>query len=88
MIYSIYVVRDLKTGFMTPTTDFNDASARRNFEHAVMQRNSLMYTHAEDYELFKIGQYDSDTGYIESQMPTMICAGTDVKIKVGEFNGI
>lgn len=42
MTYGIYVIRDAKTTFMLPTVDFNNASAMRNFEHAVRHPDSLM----------------------------------------------
>lgn len=65
MKYGVYSIRDYKTGFLTPTIDVNDASARRNFEHACSNPNSLFCSHPSDYALFKIGTYDSDSGRIE-----------------------
>lgn len=63
MIYGVYAIRDLKTGFLTPTVDVNDQSAMRNFEHAVVSHpDSLFFSHPEDYTLFKLGEYDSDLG--------------------------
>lgn len=68
MIYSIYSIRDLKTGFLQPTLDINDASAIRNFEHAVLQNeDSLFFSHPEDYSLFYLGSFDSETGEILAQ---------------------
>lgn len=63
MIYSVFAVRDFKTGFLTPTVDVNREAAVRNFEHAVLNsEDSLFFSHPEDYALFEIGQYDTDTG--------------------------
>lgn len=68
MIYSIYSIRDLKTGFLQPTLDINDASAIRNFEHAVLHHeDSLFFSHPEDYSLFYLGSFDSETGEILAQ---------------------
>lgn len=64
MILGIYCVRDKKTTFMTPNVDYNDMSAIRNFEHAIRNTESLFYSHAEDYELYKLGEFDSETGEI------------------------
>ena len=69
MKYGLYAIRDAKVGFMTVTVDSNDASARRNFEHACAQTNSLFFTHPQDYDLFKVGIYDSDSGVIEPIVP-------------------
>lgn len=78
MIYGLYAIRDTKTGYLTPTVDHNDSSARRNFEHAVNQTESLFYSHPADYSLYKIGVYDTDTGRIEPIYPAdLIVNATD-----------
>lgn len=64
MIYGVYSVRDARTGFLSPTVDINDQSAIRNFVHACMNVDSLFYTHASDYDLYKIATYDTDSGVI------------------------
>ena len=69
MKYPIYSIRDSKVGFMTPTIDQNDASAARNFEHAVMNSASLMNSHPGDYALYRIGEFDSESGDIFGCMP-------------------
>lgn len=72
MIYGVYAVRDFKTGFMAPTVDVNDASAIRNFEHAVCgAEQSLFFSHPEDYALFKIGDYDADSGLLVPCSPVV-----------------
>lgn len=72
MIYPIYVIRDVHTGFMTPMVDQNDASALRNFEHAVMNTESLYHSHPKDYSLYKIGTYDTETAAINPIIPELI----------------
>lgn len=64
MKYPIFSIRDRRTGFMTPTLDQNISSAVRNFEHACMNTDSLMYSHADDYSLYQIGEFDTETGVI------------------------
>lgn len=68
----IYSIRDVHTGFMTPTVDQNDASAMRNFAHAVMNSASLMNSHPKDYSLYKIGEFDIETGAISGCMPELV----------------
>ena len=75
MKYGIYVIRDQRTSFLTPTVDLNDASAMRNFEHAVQDKHSLFFSHVEDYSLYRIGTYDTDTGSIDPEMATLLVDG-------------
>lgn len=78
MKYGIYAIRDLKTGFLTPTIDQNNASAMRNFEHACMNIDSLFYSHPDDYSLFYLGDYDTDRGEISLvDTNVFLCSATD-----------
>nr|CAI9750268.1 DNA binding protein [Microvirus sp.] len=67
MIYGVYAIKDAKTSFMPCNVDFNDASAIRNFEHAVLVPDSLMRSHAADYTLYRLGSYNTETGIIVSE---------------------
>ena len=67
MIYGVYAIKDAKTSFMPCNVDYNDASAIRNFEHAVMAPDSLMRSHPADYTLYRLGSYHTDTGIIVSE---------------------
>lgn len=62
MKFGMYAIKDAKTGFMTPTVDQNDASALRNFEHAVNQPDSLLNSHSNDFALCKLASFDTDSG--------------------------
>lgn len=76
MKFGVYSIRDSKTGFMAPTVEVNDQVALRNFSHAIMQSESILFTHAGDFELFKVGEFDSDTGYVDAIVPIVhIAAG-------------
>lgn len=69
MRYPMYSIRDAKVGFMTPTIDQNDAAAARNFEHAILNAASLMNSHPGDYALYRIGEFDTESGAITGCMP-------------------
>lgn len=69
MTYGIYAIKDAKTSFMPANVDYNDASAIRNFEHAVRQPDSLLRSHSADYALWKLGTYDNETGSIVALFP-------------------
>ena len=68
MIYGLYAIKDSKTAFMPCNVDYNDASAIRNFEHAVMAPDSLMRSHPGDYALYCLGSYDTETGVIVARI--------------------
>ena len=68
MIYGVYAIKDAKTAFMSCNVDYNDASAIRNFEHAVMAPDSLMRSHPADYTLYRLGSYNTESGIIVSEV--------------------
>lgn len=80
---NIYAVRDLKVGFMHPQIESNNGSAIRNFEIACNNPNSLFHTHPEDFQLFEIGTYDTDTGVFENlDKPNYLVSALDFKKEV------
>uniref|UniRef100_A0AAU8B2A8 Nonstructural protein n=2 Tax=unclassified Microvirus TaxID=338099 RepID=A0AAU8B2A8_9VIRU len=64
MNFGVYCVRDVKAGFQSPTIQVNDAVAVRGFASAVMQSDSVLFTHASDFALYKLAEFDADTGRI------------------------
>lgn len=81
MKYGVYSIRDARTGFLPPTVDQNDSSAMRNFAHACMQKESLLFSHIEDYSLCKIGEFDSSKGVISPQLVDVILDGSSIQGK-------
>lgn len=80
MVYGLYVMRDLKVGFLSPNVDSNDASAIRNFAHAIMSSQNVMHTHPQDFELYKLGTYETDTAEIKLlDVRELIFEGKDVE---------
>lgn len=65
MKYGVYCIRDIKSGWLSPTVDVNDQVAIRNFAYAV-QHNDMFSDFANDYSLYQIGVFDTDTGEISS----------------------
>lgn len=80
MRYLVVSIRDLKTGFLQPTVDLNEASAVRNFEHAVLRNDdNLFFSHPEDYALYDLGLFDTDTGeFIFDGLPRQIITADQV----------
>lgn len=83
MKLGIYSMRDRLTGFLQPTFDLNDAVALRNFEAAILQvrPGNLLHTNPEDYALYKLGDFDSDSGVLTPMSPLQIATGSAVILK-------
>lgn len=72
MIYSIYSIQDALTGFNAPTLQANDAAAMRSFAEVFKEVYS-----PSDYSLWKIGQFDTNTGELVPEVPVIVCRATD-----------
>lgn len=78
MLYGVYSIRDVKTGFMSPTIDVNDDSAIRNFHHSISQSEGILFTFSGDFSLYLIGKFDSDHGILDPVIPPVcIAEGSD-----------
>lgn len=78
MIYGLYAMRDERTGFLTPVPEQNDAAAIRNFFHTVQNSDGILFSFASDFRLYRIGQFDSDSGSITTLSPVeFIASGSD-----------
>lgn len=62
MKFGVYSLRDAKTGFLLPSFEISDAVAKRNLAHAVEVETGLLYTHGSDFDLYRLGEFDSDSG--------------------------
>lgn len=81
MTYTVYAMRDVKTGFLTPTIEVNDEAAKRNFIHSLWNSEGILHSFAADFSLYKIGSFDSDAGSITSEpVPVHLLSGTDALI--------
>lgn len=69
MKYGLYSIRDVKTGFMTPVMEVNDAAATRNFYHSVQNSEGILFTFAQDFTLYRIADFDAETGRIVPLVP-------------------
>lgn len=78
MMLNIYAVRDVKTGFMTPTFDQSDATAIRNFSHAVVNSDTILSSYCKDFALYRLGTYDNDTGTLTPEpLPVHVYEAAD-----------
>lgn len=78
MIYGVYSMRDVKTGFTSLTLDVSDDSARRNFYHSVAKSDGILFTYAQDFALYHVADFNSDTGVVVPVSPIdLIAQGSD-----------
>lgn len=75
MKVGIYSMRDQLSGFLTPTFELNDQIAIRNFSFAIKKPDTLLFASAKDFDLMKIGEFDSETGELIPLSPTVVCQG-------------
>lgn len=64
----LYSIKDLKGGYFTPFATENDLMALRLFTDDVNNPKSAMFTHPEDYEIWKMGVLCYETGEIISKV--------------------
>lgn len=74
----IYAVKDTVIGkFMSPFYNQNDNTAKRSFEIAINSPGEIAKLY-KDLQLYRLGEFDEDTGEIKSDMEFLL-NGTDVK---------
>lgn len=76
MKFPVYCVRDIQTGFEAPMIDNNVNTAIRNFK-LYAQSKPIIRDNPQDFFLYKIGSFDSDTGELTSVLPTEIAKASD-----------
>lgn len=79
MKYPVFAIRDAVIGYLTPTVEQSDAAAIRNFAHAAMAPDSLMRSHANDFSLYRIGSYDTESGALFACAPEFLACAADYK---------
>lgn len=74
--YNIYSIKDVKMGFMTPIYQKNDAVAIRDLSNVVNDKTnkSFISENYEDVELYKLGEFDEETGEIIPEVKFIIAA--------------
>lgn len=78
MKYSVFSYRDNKVGFGMPVIDQNEATAIRGFSYAVNGRDGIMGFSPSDFDLYKIGFFDTEKGTIEGITPELVVSGSSV----------
>lgn len=80
MKYPVYAIKDQKFAFSAQLIcEQNDQTMARGFGFMVNNPDSVMNYSPKDYDLFKVGEFDTDTGEITKVWPVQyIMNGVDV----------
>lgn len=84
MIRKYYAIKDnLAEAYMTPVLFDNDNLAIRWFTGVVnsKEQNEVIYNNPEDFELWKLGEFDNQTGTIYPGVQKLVTAKS---LKKGE----
>jgi hypothetical protein len=82
MELKIYAIRDVRTeAFLKPMFLQNAAVLERALLDARNDENSTLSMHPQDYQVFKLGTYDDNSGEIWAEEPTFMFNVIEVKEK-------
>ena len=65
----VYCVRDSKSGFTSPVLSASDDLAKRDFFFAVSHDNALLANFPVDFDLYRVGSFDTVTGILTPITP-------------------
>jgi hypothetical protein len=85
MKLQIFAVRDRATAqYGNPMFLMNTGHAIRSFADQINKRGqpgeNLLNEHPEDFDLYNLGYYETDTGIFETEIPKQIAIGKDLLI--------
>lgn len=74
-VRNFYALKDVKSGFSDPCTQPNDAVAARSFERQIPHMSDELGIPVSDFQLWRIGQFDVDSGMLIPGTPELILDG-------------
>lgn len=78
MILYMYSICDKCTDYVFPFPAYSDQAAIRNFG-VEMNSNPIAKEHPADFDLFKVGEFDTHTGTVQAYVPNqMVTSGINV----------
>jgi hypothetical protein len=79
MKMKIYAVRDRATDqYGTPMFMIGNGQAIRSFGDEMNNKESQLNKHSDDYDLYTLGEWDSDTGEFTTEKPKQLAIGKDL----------
>lgn len=85
----MYAIRDRAADCFSNPVIFNAPGlAIRGFtDHCNRaEANNEIYAHPDDFDLYELGMYDTQTGMFECGTPQLRCRGKDVAIRETDVN--
>jgi len=79
----IFCVRDRATDqYGNPMFLISEGQAIRSFSDEVNRNadDNMMHKHPDDYDLYRLGEFDSDTGEFVTARPVQVAIGKSVKL--------
>lgn len=77
MKYNIYALHDDLIGYLNICLDQNDEVAKRNFATACKRPECAMFANPNDFKLFCVGTFDSESGENVPCIPRLVSQATD-----------
>nr|CDL65857.1 unnamed protein product [uncultured bacterium] len=92
MTYNVYSIRDHLTGFLQPVVEQSDPVALRNFSLTINrypkeQGHTLTTWRPSDFDFFRIGTFNTDTGELVAEQPPMLIASGLSVVDKEDSNG-
>lgn len=72
-------MRDQLTGFMNPFPVVNEGVAKRDFKIVINDKDQKLYYNPAHFDLYRIGDFDTETGVLVPCDPEIIVTGLSVK---------
>lgn len=79
----IYAIKDVKSGFTTIFPRANDELARRDFYGAVNSSNNQLNTFPEDFELWRVAEFDIQSGESKTDLKFITNAISEMDFQRG-----
>lgn len=80
MKVGFYCVKDDFLGYQTPFCSMSDEAAMRDFDMMVSKDGTIFNIHRENFNLYKLGTFDTESGEVENNNVFLI-AGTSIRRK-------
>lgn len=79
MVLNIYSIRDTFTGYGQIFLESSDPVAVRGFRFALSKKDSAMFTDPNDFDLMRLGTFDTETGAINYSPAVTVCSAASIR---------
>ena len=80
MIQRLFSIRDVKVeAFFPPLVQQNAIQAQRTFLDLLKDERLEFHKHPEDYILYEVGAFNTETGEVTGVMAKVVLVGSEVK---------